>query len=76
MIGYFSATGNSRWVAQQLAALTGDVLCNITDSLKEGCLPALPDDTERVGIVFPIQLPCSFVCPCFSLPLCRVHVWR
>lgn len=55
MIGYFSATGNSRWVAQQLAALTGDVLCNITDSLKEGCLPALPDDTERVGIVFPIH---------------------
>ncbi len=55
MIFYFSATGNSRWVAQQLAALTGDSLCNITDCLKEGCLPALPDDTERVGFVFPVH---------------------
>lgn len=55
MILYFSATGNSRWVAQQLAALTGDVLCNIADCLKEGCLPALPDGTERVGVVFPIH---------------------
>ena len=55
MIVYFSATGNSRWVAQQLAALTGDVLCDIADSLKEGRLPVLPDDTERAGFVFPIH---------------------
>ena len=55
MIVYFSATGNSRWVVQQLAALTGDVLCDIADSLKEGRLPVLPDDTERVGVVFPIH---------------------
>ena len=39
MIGYFSATGNSRWVAQQLAALTGDVLCNITDSFRPTAMP-------------------------------------
>ena len=55
MIFYFSATGNSRWVAQQLAVLTGDSLCNIADCLKEGRLPVLPDDTERVGFVFPIH---------------------
>ena len=55
MIFYFSATGNSRWVAQQLTALMGDVLFNIADSLKEGCLPALPEGTERVGVVFPIH---------------------
>lgn len=55
MIFYFSATGNSRWVAQQLAVLTGDSLCNIADCLKEGRLPVLPDNTERVGFVFPIH---------------------
>ena len=55
MIFYFSATSNSRWVAHQLAVLTGDSLCNIADCLKEGRLPVLPDDTERVGFVFPIH---------------------
>ena len=55
MICYFSATGNSRWVAQQLADLTGDALCDMAACLKEGCLPALPEDTERVGLVFPVH---------------------
>ena len=55
MIFHFSATGNSRWVARQLAALTGDEPCDIVDCLKANRLPALPDDTERVGVVFPIH---------------------
>lgn len=55
MIFYFSATGNSRWVAGQLAALTGDELFNMADFLREGRVPALSTDTVRVGVVFPIH---------------------
>ena len=55
MIFYFSATGNSRWVAGQLAELTGDELFNMADFLREGRVPALPADTARVGVVFPIH---------------------
>lgn len=55
MLFYFSATGNSRWVAQQLAAQTGDELHSITDVLKEGRMPPFSVHEERVGIVFPIH---------------------
>jgi NAD-dependent dihydropyrimidine dehydrogenase PreA subunit len=50
MIFYFSGTGNSRWVARQLAVATEDCAVDIL-SLKE-----LPDLTEekRLGFVFPI----------------------
>ena len=75
MIVYFSATGNSRWVAQQLAALTGDVLCDIADSLKEGRLPVLPDDTERVGVVFPIHSWYVPAIPGTCLRRCSIS-WR
>lgn len=53
MIFYFSATGNSRWVAQQLAMLTGDKLFSITDILQTDRMPAVPADTEKVGVVYP-----------------------
>lgn len=55
MLFYFSATGNSRWAARQLATLTGDELFNILDFLKEGRLPFVPESAERVGVVFPIH---------------------
>ena len=50
MIFYFSGTGNSRWVAQQIAAHTGDSVYDIT------ALKALPplEGEQRVGLVFPI----------------------
>jgi len=50
MIFYFSGTGNSAWVARQLAKRTGDVACDIT-TLKE--LPNLDSD-RQLGFVFPI----------------------
>lgn len=50
MIFYFSGTGNSAWVARQLAHLTGDVACDITT------LAQTPDvqKEEQVGFVFPV----------------------
>ena len=50
MIFYFSGTGNSAWAARQLARLTGDEACDITDMKK------LPDvkRAERIGFVFPV----------------------
>ena len=50
MIFCFSGTGNSAWVARQLAHLTGDVACDITT------LAQTPDvqKEEQVGFVFPV----------------------
>lgn len=49
MIYFFSGTGNSRWVAEQLAAKTDDVALNIMEN------PVLPSlDGETIGIVFPV----------------------
>lgn len=50
MIFYFSGTGNSAWAARQLACLTGDEACAITN-LKE-----LPDlgNAKQIGFVFPV----------------------
>ena len=50
MIFYFSGTGNSAWAARQLARLTGDEACDITD------LSELPDlaDARQIGFVFPV----------------------
>lgn len=50
MIFYFSGTGNSRWVAEQLADLTDDQTFDIT--AKE----EIPDikNVSQVGFVFPV----------------------
>lgn len=50
MIFYFSGTGNSRWAAEQIAALTGDSAYDIS-TVKAS--PALRDETQ-IGLVFPI----------------------
>lgn len=34
MIFYFSATGNSKYVAERIADATGDQICSISDCLK------------------------------------------
>lgn len=54
MIYYFSGTGNSKWVAGRLAALTDDRVENIADLLKEGPAEVVPKAGEPVGLVFPI----------------------
>ena len=50
MIFYFSGTGNSRWAARQLAALTGDKAADLS-KLKHA--PDLRGE-KQVGLVFPV----------------------
>ena len=50
MIYYFSGTGNSKWVAEQLAIQTSDEAVNMI-----GCTDVAPVDGQTVGIVFPIH---------------------
>lgn len=49
MIYYFSGTGNSRWIAEQLASRLGDVAYNM---VAEAAIPTM-DDTV-IGLVFPV----------------------
>lgn len=51
MIYYFSGTGNSRWAAESIAALTGEKTCDITT------LTAPPEvhGEKRLGFVFPVH---------------------
>jgi flavodoxin len=53
MIFYFSGTGNTKWVAQQLAEATGETLCYIPDELKAGVLSYQLKSGERLGFCFP-----------------------
>ena len=50
MIYYFSGTGNSRYVAESIAKLTGDSAISITDSSSHGQF----SQTESMGFVFPV----------------------
>ena len=54
MIFYFSATGNSQWVAQQLAKLTDDRAESITALMKSGRIPDI-SGCKLIGIVFPVH---------------------
>ena len=49
MIFYFSGTGNTRWVASQLAEALGEDLLSIPDELKKGVLHYVLKDNERLG---------------------------
>lgn len=53
MIFFFSATGNSRYVAIRIARATGDKTISITDSLSSGTLSFDVADGEPVGFVTP-----------------------
>ena len=54
MIYYFSGTGNSKWIAQELARLTGDEMQSIAALLSDGPTAVFAEKDVRVGIVFPI----------------------
>jgi len=54
MIYYFSGTGNSKWIAQELARLTGDEVQSIAALLSDGPTAVFAEKDARVGIVFPI----------------------
>ena len=60
MIFYFSATGNSKHVADYLAEKTGDTVYSITDCVKKMHFDFKLKKGERVGFVYPIY--------CWSLP--------
>ena len=55
MIFYFSGTGNTRFIATQLAQATGDRLISIPDAVMQGCYDYQLGADERIGICFPIH---------------------
>ncbi|MDE6715121.1 MAG: EFR1 family ferrodoxin [Muribaculaceae bacterium] len=55
MIFYFSGTGNSRWVASQIAATLGDSLINIGEAFTRAKFHFTLADGERIGFVFPVH---------------------
>lgn len=61
MIFYFSGTGNTKWVAKQLAKITNERLISIADCLttqKEGNSQQLEftlAEGERIGFCFPVH---------------------
>lgn len=54
MIFYFSAEGDSQWVAQKLAAATQDVLISIPEVMGSR-KPFILKKGERMGFVFPVH---------------------
>lgn len=53
MIFWFSGTGNSKWVAQQLAIMLGDTLVDAAQAWAEGKFEYSLRTDERLGFVFP-----------------------
>ena len=53
MIFYFSGTGNTRWVARQLAEALGEQLTDIAKELADSRLNYTLDKDERIGFCFP-----------------------
>ncbi len=54
MIFYFSGTGNSKWIAQQLAQAHQEPLVFIPDALRSKTTEFSLTENEKVGFVFPI----------------------
>jgi ferredoxin len=55
MIFYFSGTGNSRWIAQEIAKRTNDEAVDIAMLRKIGAPHYEPVEGETIGFVFPIH---------------------
>lgn len=54
MIFYFSGTGNSKWIANQLSIEQHDYLISIPEMIKKGVGNFCLREDETVGFVFPI----------------------
>jgi len=54
MLFYFSATGNSRWVAESIARSIGDRTVAIAEAMRGDCTFTLADN-ERIGFCFPVH---------------------
>ena len=55
MILYFTATGNSRWIAELLAEAMHDTAVSIVDCLKQGSIPAGLSTAGQTGYCFPVH---------------------
>ncbi len=53
MIFYFSGTGNTRWVAEQIAKAIGEELVFIPDAFRDGKYDYTIDEKETIGFCFP-----------------------
>ena len=53
MIFYFSGTGNTKWVAQQIAEALNETLLSIPDLIREGRYSFTLQPDERIGFCFP-----------------------
>ena len=53
MIFYFSGTGNTRWIARQIAEAVGEELVYIPDAIRQGRYDYTLQAGERIGICFP-----------------------
>ncbi|WP_028829069.1 EFR1 family ferrodoxin [Proteocatella sphenisci] len=54
MIYYFSGTGNSKWVAENIAKNTGEQTLNIADYINKKDISINISAGEVIGIVFPV----------------------
>ncbi len=54
MIYYFSGTGNSEWVAHEVATKTNDKAVNMAEFLKNGKKEILTCNDDVIGLIFPI----------------------
>lgn len=54
MIYYFSGTGNSKWIAEQIARLTGEQAQSIPDLVKNGPTAVYAGAGSVIGVVFPV----------------------
>ncbi|MGB5823803.1 MAG: EFR1 family ferrodoxin [Proteocatella sp.] len=55
MIYYFSGTGNSKWVAEEIAKQTGDEAVSIPDVIKTNKEPIVIKGGQSLGLVFPVH---------------------
>ena len=53
MIFYFSGTGNTKWVAQQIAEALNETLISIPDLIRDGQYQFTLQVEERIGFCFP-----------------------
>ena len=61
MIFFFTATGNSRFIAERIGAATGDQLTDIAKCVQDDRFDFSVDENESVGIIFPVYF--------FGLPM-------
>ncbi len=53
MVFYFSGTGNTRWIAEQIAKAIGEQLLYIPDLMRDGQYEFSLSEKERIGFCFP-----------------------